>query len=41
MMLIKGKGGFARDEKAGLEWLAKAASHGNAAAKEELAKRGG
>ncbi|HEV8195267.1 MAG TPA: protein kinase [Gemmatimonadales bacterium] len=41
MMLLKGKGGFARDERTGLAWLTKAAGHGNAAAKEELAKRGG
>ena len=41
MMLIKGKGGYALDEKAGLDWLRKAAAHGYAAAKEELAKRGG
>ncbi len=41
MMLIKGKGGYAQDEKAGIEWLKKAAAHGNATAKEELAKRGG
>ena len=40
-LLLKGRGGFARDERVGLEWLAKAASHGNVAAKEELAKRGG
>ena len=40
-MLIKGKGGYAQDEKTGLEWLRKAAAHGHAAAKEELARRGG
>ena len=41
MMLIKGKGGYAQDEKAGLDWLQKAAAHGHALAKEELARRGG
>ncbi|HEU5217636.1 MAG TPA: hypothetical protein VFU23_03205, partial [Gemmatimonadales bacterium] len=41
MLLIKGKGGFAQDEKAGLDWLRKAAGHGHAAAKEEMARRGG
>ncbi len=41
MMLIKGKGGYAQDEQSGLDWLRKAAAHGNAAAQQELAKRGG
>jgi TPR repeat protein len=41
LALLKGKGGYAKDEKTGLEWLRKAAAHGHAAAKAELAKYGG
>jgi uncharacterized protein len=40
MMLIRGKGGYAQDEKTGLEWLRKAAGHGHVGARTELAKRG-
>jgi TPR repeat protein len=41
MMLIKGRGGYTRNEELGLDWLRKAAAHGHAGAKEELARRGG
>lgn len=41
MMLLRGKGGYQRDETKGLEWLRKAAGHGHLEARKELAKREG
>ena len=39
MRLLTGKGGFARDDTKGMEWLRRAAEHGHSEAARELAKR--
>ncbi len=44
MLLLKGRGGFARNDVndvSGMEWLRRAAAHGHAEAKKELARRTG
>jgi len=41
MRLLTGKGGFARDESAGLTWLRRSAAQGHGGATRELARRGG
>jgi predicted Ser/Thr protein kinase len=41
MMLLRGKGGYQRDEVAGLGWLERAAKDGHLEARKELARRKG
>jgi TPR repeat protein len=41
MRLLNGKGGFAKDEAQGMQWLRRAAAQGHSEAIKELARRGG
>ena len=41
LMLLKGKGGFQRDDVAGMQWLERAAKDGHLEAQHELARRRG
>ena len=41
LMLLKGKGGYRRDDAAGMQWLERAAKDGHVEAQKELARRRG